>query len=88
MRELLGDALAIVPSTKKVGGMGARIDIPIHHINAAYVRSHFNTMEVGVNDAPKANEIMFVLAMTTGPRPHARIGGLGVDDISKMDGLR
>jgi len=88
MRELLGDALAIVPSTKKVGGMGARIDIPIHHINAAYVRSHFNTLEVGINDAPKANEIMFVLAMTTGPRPHARIGGLGVDDISKMDGLR
>jgi Amino acid synthesis len=88
MRELLGDALAIVPSTKKVGGMNARIDIPLHHINAAYVRSHFDAIEAGVSDGPKANEICYILAMSTGPRPHARIGGLGVNDISANDGLR
>jgi len=88
MRELLGDALAIVPSSKKVGGMGARIDIPMHHINAAYVRSHFDAIEAGLPDGPKANEICFVLAMATGSRPHARIGGLTASDISANDGLR
>ncbi len=88
MRELLGDARAIVPSSKKVGGMNARIDIPLHHINAAYVRSHFDAIEAGVSDGPKANEICYILAMSTGPRPHARIGGLAVEGISENDGLR
>lgn len=88
MREALGNALAIVPSAKKVAGIGARIDIPIHHINAAYVRSHFDAMEVGVADAPKANEIVYALVMTTGARPHARIGGLAAGEISQNDGLR
>ncbi|MBZ0218738.1 MAG: amino acid synthesis family protein [Fimbriimonadaceae bacterium] len=88
MRELLGDARAIVPSSKKVGGMNTRIDIPLHHINAAYVRSHFDAIEAGVSDGPKANEICYILAMSTGPRPHARIGGLTVDEISANDGLR
>jgi amino acid synthesis protein len=88
MRELLGEAKAIVPSSKKVGGIGTRIDIPLHHINAAYVRSHFDAIEVGISDAPKADEICYILAMSTGPRPHARIGGLAVSEISKNDGLR
>ena len=88
MRELLGDAKAIVPSTKKVGGFGARIDIPLHHINAAYVRSHFNTLEMGVPDGPKADEIVFCLAMATGGRIHARVGGLAASEISGEDGLR
>jgi hypothetical protein len=88
MRELLGDAAAIVPSAVKVGGMGARLDVPLGHINAAYVRSHFSAMEVGVNDAPRANEIAFALAMTTGGRIHERVGGLRVDEITGKDGLR
>jgi len=88
MRELLGDAAAIVPSAVKVGGMGARLDVPLGHINAAYVRSHFSAMEVGVNDAPRANEIAFALAMTTGGRIHERVGGLRVDQIEGKDGLR
>jgi hypothetical protein len=88
MRELLGKALAIVPSTTKVGGMGAPIDIPIHHKDAAYVRSHFDSVTAIVPDAPRADEIMFVLAMTTGGRPHARVGGLQVSEISKWDGQR
>ena len=88
MRELLGEARAIVPSTKKVGGMGAKIDIPLHHINAAYVRSHFDAIEVGISDAPKADEICYILAMATGPRPHSRLGGLTVSEVSKNDGLR
>ena len=88
MREALGDALAIVPSTKKVGGPGTRLDVPITHVNASYVRSHFDAMEVGLNDAPKADEIALVLVMTTGARVHARVGGLAAEEIEGRDGLR
>jgi hypothetical protein len=83
-----GNALSIVPSTKKVGGPGAALDVPLTHINAAYVRSHFDAIEVRVPGAPLADEIVFILAMGTGPRIHARVGGLAADAISKWDGLR
>ena len=88
MRETLGDAKAIVPSTKKVGGPGARLDIPVTHINASYVRSHFDAMEVGVPDAPRADEMVLALVMTTGPRVHARVGGLKASEIAVFDGQR
>jgi hypothetical protein len=88
MRELLGGAKAIVASTKKVGGPGTRLDIPITHINASYVRSHFDAMEVAVTDAPCADEIVLALVMTTGPRVHARVGGLKASEIKGEDGLR
>ena len=88
MREVLGDAKAIVASTKKVGGPGTRLDIPVTHINASYVRSHFDAMEVGINDAPRADEILLALVMTTGPRVHARVGGLKASEIKGEDGLR
>lgn len=88
MRELLGDAKAIVPSTKKVGAPGTRIDIPITHINASYVRSHFDAIEIGVGDAPRSDEMAVILAMTTGARVHARVGGLAAADIKGEDGLR
>lgn len=88
MRELLGNAKAIVPSAKKVGGLGTRLDVPITHINASYVRSHFDAFEIGVADAPRSREIVFALAMTTGPRVHARLGGLAARDVKGEDGLR
>ncbi|HEY7095377.1 MAG TPA: amino acid synthesis family protein [Terriglobales bacterium] len=88
MRELLGGAKAIVPSTKKVGAPGARLDVPVTHKNASYVRSHFDAMEVGINDAPRADEILLALVMTTGPRIHARVGGLKASEIKGEDGLR
>lgn len=88
MREVLGDAMAIVPSTKKVGGPGTRLDVPITHINASYVRSHFDAMELGLNDAPRADEMALMLVMTTGPRVHNRAGGLAADKITGKDGLR
>jgi hypothetical protein len=88
MREVLGGARAIVPSAKKVGSLGTRIDIPITHINASYVRSHFDAVEVGISDAPRASEMALVLAMTTGPRVHNRAGGLAAADIKGEDGLR
>lgn len=88
MREALGGAKAIVPSTKKVGGPGTRLDVPVTHINASYVRSHFDAVEVGMNDAPRADEMAVVLVMTTGPRIHARVGGLKASDITGEDGLR
>ena len=82
------NALAIVPSTKKVGGPGAALDVPLTHINASYVRSHFDAIEVRVPGAPRADEIVFILAMSTGPRVHARVGGLKAADIRLWDGLR
>jgi Amino acid synthesis len=88
MREVLGGAKAIVPSTKKVGGPGTRIDIPITHKDASYVRSHFDAMEVGIADAPRAREMVLALVMTTGPRVHARSGGLQASQIKGLDGLR
>jgi hypothetical protein len=83
-----GNALAIVPSTKKVGAPGATLDVPLTHINAAYVRSHFDAMEVRVPGAPRADELVFILVMSTGSRIHARVGGLKAGEISKWDGQR
>ena len=88
MREVLGGAKAIVPSAKKVGGPGARLDVPITHINASYVRSHFDAIEVGLADAPRGDEMLLVLAMTTGPRIHHRAAGLQASEIKGEDGLR
>ena len=88
MRELLGNAKAIVPSAKKVGGLGTRLDVPITHINASYVRSHFDAFEIGIADAPRSHEIVFVLVMSIGPRVHNRAGGLAAKDVKGEDGLR
>jgi len=88
MRDVLGGTKAIVPSTKKVGGAGARLDVPLAHINAAYVRSHFGAMEVGLPDAPREDEIVFILTMSTGARVHDRAGGLKASEIKGEDGLR
>ena len=88
MREALGGAKAIVPSTKKVGQPGSRLDVPITHVDASYVRSHFDAIEVGLADAPRGDEIVVVLAMTTGARIHARVGGLAKEDVRGEDGLR
>lgn len=82
------NALAIVPSTKKVGPPGATLDVPLTHINASYVRSHFDAIEVCVPGAPASDEVVYILAMSTGARIHARVGGLTPEGISKWDGLR
>lgn len=84
----LGNALAIVPSTKKVGAPGTAIDVPLTHVNACYVRSHLDAIEVKVPGAPAADEVVFILAMSCGPRIHERLGGLRVDEIKQWDGLR
>jgi len=88
MRETLGGAKAIVPSTKKVGAPGAKLDVPVTHVNASYVRSHFDAMEVYVPGAPAADELVYILVMTTGPRVHQRVGGLRASEIKGADGLR
>ena len=87
MREKLGEAAAIVPSCKKVGGCGAQLDVPLGHIDAAYVRSHFDGMEIGLADAPRVDEIVLVLAMACGPRIHNRMGGLEAKGVKGQDGL-
>ena len=88
MRERIPASKAIVPSATKVGAFGSRLDVPLGHTNAAYVRSHFDAMEVGIADGPRPDEILFVLAMTCGPRVHNRMGGLEADAIKAWDGLR
>ncbi|MDH2354030.1 amino acid synthesis family protein [Bradyrhizobium sp. SSUT112] len=88
MREVLGQPKAIVPAAKTIGGPGTRLMVPLGHIHAAYVRSHFGTAEMTLWDAPRRDEIAFGLAMATGGRPHARIGGLAASAISVHDGQR
>ena len=83
-----GNALAIVPSTKKVGPPGAQIDVPLTHINASHVRSHLDAIEVRVPGAPAADELAFILAMSMGARVHERLGGLRVEQIDRWDGQR
>ena len=88
MRALVQPSKAIVPSAMKLGGMGARLDVPLGHVNAAYVRSHFDAMDLGFADGPRPDEIVFALVMASGGRPHARMGGLEIDDVTGADGLR
>jgi hypothetical protein len=88
LRKLLGKGAALIPSSKKRGGLGAVLDIPLGHKDAAYVRSHFDGMEVQINDAPRADEIVVAVAITTGGRPLPRIGGLKASEVKGEDGLR
>jgi Amino acid synthesis len=88
MRAVLGEPKAIVPAAKAVASAGYRLMVPLHHTQAAYVRSHFNSIEVGVQDGPRPDEIVFGLVMADGGRIHSRLGGLTVDQISVHDGQR
>jgi hypothetical protein len=88
VRKVLGKGAALIPSSKKRGGPGVTLDIPLGHKDAAYVRSHFDGMEIRVNDAPRANEILVAIAVTDSGRPLARVGGLTKDQIKGEDGLR
>ena len=87
-RAAVGGGKAIIPSAKKLGAAGAAIDVPLHYKDAAFVRSHFDAMEVRVPDAPKPNEIVVALVVTDGGRPHPRVGGLAKEDAKREDGLR
>jgi hypothetical protein len=88
VRKVLGKGAALIPSSKKRGGVGCTLDIPLGHKDAAFVRSHFDGMEVQINDAPRAGEIMVALAVTDSGRPLPRVGGLRVAEIKGDDGLR
>jgi amino acid synthesis protein len=87
-RATVGGGKAIIPSAKKLGGPGTPIDVPLHYKDAAFVRTHFDAMEVRLPDAPRANEILVVLVVTDGGRPHPRVGGLTITEAKKEDGLR
>jgi len=87
-RDALGGGKAIIPSAKKVGGMGTEIDVPIHFKDAAFVRSHFDAMSVKVDDAPRGDEILVALVVTNCGRPHPRVGGLQKEAAKMADGLR
>ncbi len=88
LRAAVEKGAALVPSSKKRGGPGQTLDIPLGHKDAAYVRSHFDGMEVWVNDAPRADEILVAVAVTDSGRPLPRVGGLEAQDAVGKDGLR
>ena len=88
LRVAVEKGAALVPSAKKLGGLGTAIDVPLGHKDAAYVRSHFDAMEARVADAPRAHEIVVAVVVTDSGRPLARIGGLQAHEIQGQDGLR
>jgi hypothetical protein len=88
VRKVLGKGVALIPSSKKRGGPGVALDVPLGHKDAAFVRSHFDGMEVRIADAPRANEIVVAVAITDSGRPHPRVGGLTKNEIKGVDGLR
>jgi Amino acid synthesis len=88
VRAALGKGPALIPSSKKMGGLGTAIDVPLGHKDAAYVRSHFDAVEARVSDAPRRGEIVVAIAVTDSGRPHPRIGGLTKHEIKGEDGLR
>ncbi len=88
LRAAVEKGAALVPSSKKMGSMGQLLDVPLGHKDAAYVRSHFDGMEVRINDAPRSNEIMVAIAVTDSGRPLPRVGGLEASEAKGEDGLR
>ena len=88
LRQAVEKGAALVPSSKKMGSMGQPLDVPLGHKDAAYVRSHFDGMEVRINDAPRANEIMVSIVVSDSGRPLPRVGGLEAADAKGEDGLR
>ncbi len=87
LREAVQGGLALIPSAKKRGGPGTLIDVPLHYKDAMKVRSHFDAMEVRIPDAPADDEIVVIVAVTNGGRPHARVGGLLLENVQRKDGL-
>jgi len=88
MRTVLGEPKAMVPAVKAVASAGYRVMVPVHYVHASYVRSHFNSIEIGIQDAPRPREILFALVMGDGGRIHSRLGGLTIDKVSIHDGQR
>jgi hypothetical protein len=88
LRTAVEKGAALVPSAKKMGGVGSAIDVPLGHKDAAFVRSHFDGMEIRVADAPRANEIVVAVVVTDSGRPLPRVGGLTKDKIEGKDGLK
>ncbi|KAF5090669.1 Amino acid synthesis [anaerobic digester metagenome] len=88
MRDAIGGGKSIIPSAKKVGPAGTALDVPLHFVDAAFVRTHYGAMEVRLHDAPKCEEIVVALVFSNGGRPHPRIGGLTISEAKCEDGLR
>jgi len=87
LRNACGGGKAIIPSSKKRGGMGTALDVPLHYKDAAFVRTHYDAMEVRLCDAPRRDEILVAIVVTKGGRPIPRIGGLQISEVQGADGL-
>ncbi len=88
LRSALGSPKAMVPSSKKVGVLGSQLDVPLVHIHASYLRSHYDVHPVVVADGPRPDEVVYSLVMSTGQRPSHRLGGFSIEEVVGDDGLR
>ncbi len=88
LRAACGGGLAIIPSAKKRGGPGTTLDIPLHYKDAAFVRSHFDAVELRIAESPTADQLVLAVAVSNGGRPLPRVGGLTIEDAERKDGLR
>lgn len=88
LRIALGSPKAMVPSSKKIGVLGCQIDVPLVYLHASYLRSHYDVQPVVVADGPKPSEVVYALVMSTGQRPHHRLGGFPIEEVIGDDGLR
>ncbi len=88
LREQVGGGKAIIPSSGKRGSAGTPLDVPLHYKDAAFVRSHYDAMEIQVPDAPRNDEIVVIVVVSDSGRPLPRIGGLTKEAVKGEDGLR
>jgi hypothetical protein len=87
LRDAVGGGEAWVSSATKVGAPGASLDVPLAYKDALFVRSHYDAVTFAIPDAPRSDEIVVAVALSTGPRVHHRVGGLAKEDAAG-DGLR
>ena len=89
LRKEVEKGAALVPSVKKLGGPGTPIDIPLGHKDAAYVRSHFDGMDMSALPMRREPMKSWVAISVTDPgRPFPRVGGLTTGEMVGRDGLK
>jgi hypothetical protein len=88
LRDAVGGGAAWISSNTKRGGPGTSLDVPLAYKDALYVRSHYDTMEVRIPDAPLPDEVVVIAFVASRGRLNARLGGLRKEDAIGKDGLR
>jgi len=74
MRAALGGGEALIPSTQRVAAGGETLDLPLGHKDNPWSFDHFETVTVGVPDAPRPDEIVVAIGIADGGRVNPRVG--------------